>query len=92
MIGGSRQRGGDWQNLGGRRNLLALSRGDKYGNGGSSARARQRGAKSAQLFCGVMTAELFRLYMEVRRGRQHPEAKDHRQQDGKASLQAVRRQ
>ena len=92
MIGGRWERRGAWQNLGGRRNLLALGRGDEYRNGGSSARARQRNAKTAQLFCGVMIAELFRRHMEVRRGRKHPKAKHHRQQDGEASLQAVRRQ
>nr|WP_298726866.1 hypothetical protein [uncultured Steroidobacter sp.] len=39
-----------------------------------------------------MAVELFRLHMEVRRGRKHPEAKQHRQQDGEPSLQASMRQ
>jgi hypothetical protein len=38
-----------------------------------------------------MAAEIFQLHMEVRRGPKHPKAKHHRQQDGEASMQAVRR-
>ena len=37
-----------------------------------------------------MAAEILRLNMEVRCGRKHPQAQHHRQQDGQASLQAVR--
>jgi len=40
---------------------------------------------------GVVAAQIFRRPMEVRRGRKHPEAKHHRQHDGEASLQAMRR-
>ena len=72
--------------------MRAISREDDYRGGGSSARARQRNAKSAQLLTGVLAAELVRLHVEVRRGREHPEAKHHRQQDDEASLQAVMRQ
>lgn len=72
--------------------MLAISGANEDCDGGRGASAGQRDAEAAQVLGGVMAAEIFRRRMEVRRGRKHPQAKQHRQQDGEASLQAMRRQ
>lgn len=81
-----------WQDLGGGRSMSDISCCNECDDDRSCTGAGQRDAQSAQFFGGVMTAEILRRHMEVRGGRKHPKAKHHRQQDGEASSQAVRRQ